>query len=537
MEYIDGEPLTGLIKREAPLDPARVVRLALQITEALAAAHDINVIHRDLKPDNIMLLGGGRRDYAKILDFGIAKVKRSDPGHQDTVQTSAGLIVGSLRYISPEQVESGEITVRTDLYALGGILYELLSGHRVFDYPSPADCAIAHLTEPPKPPVIDGVTLAGPLVDFIMQCLQKVSDRRPPNAHVAIAMLRACENAPLRGAEPSGRAPDPRAARPTAQTDAYGGATDLNLGPHPAALAATVGPAPISAPAIAPAPLPPASRPASRPLSRGERTGGALAPVEVTVTAYGQRTAVVPGDRMIDCSIDLRRPDKSPVGAIADLPMWNVAPGTGADPAHTVTHHAPLARAPERRGAHPVLWVLALIGLAGIGALIAILVIGTKTDTPPGGRDVPGVGANAGHLDAPQAPPTGSVHAVPASADTPDATSTGSDAATSVTAEPASADAGGAPGATTEASADVTSAPAPSPAVAANAVRIESDPPGAEVFLGDLSLGETSVTVTWNGEGTAPRLRLTKPGYLQQVVRLTRDDVGHVRTVVLPPLR
>ncbi|TNF36261.1 MAG: serine/threonine protein kinase, partial [Deltaproteobacteria bacterium] len=270
MEYIDGEPLTSLVKREAPLDPTRVVRIALQITEALAAAHDINVIHRDLKPDNIMMVGSTLSDYVKILDFGIAKVKRTDPG-QDTVQTRAGLIVGSLRYISPEQVESKEVTFQTDFYALGGILYELLCGHLVFDYASPADCAIAHLTEPPKPPTLGGVPLTGPLVDLIMQCLEKDPARRPPSAHKVIAMLRAAERAPIH-----------QRVHPAAQDeiptdehrDVHHGATHLDLGAHQ-----RLPTAPTQPPAA-----PPLSRPISRPMARPAQTAG-LDPAQ----GYGPR--------------------------------------------------------------------------------------------------------------------------------------------------------------------------------------------------------------------------------------------------------
>ena len=87
MEYIDGESLKDLIAREAPLDPDRVVHIAAQVLEALASAHAINVIHRDLKPDNLMVSRlAGRDDYVKVLDFGIAKVKKSDPGQQQTVR-------------------------------------------------------------------------------------------------------------------------------------------------------------------------------------------------------------------------------------------------------------------------------------------------------------------------------------------------------------------------------------------------------------------------------------------------------------------
>ena len=190
MEYIDGEPLTSALEREAPFEPKRVVDIALQIAEALAVAHDTQVVHRDVKPDNIMVLptaGGG--DFIKMLDFGVAKIRREGEA-QNTVETKAGLIVGSLRYISPEQVENGEITSRTDMYSYGCVIYEMLAGRRVFDYASPADCAIAHITETPKPPEVDGQTLAGPLVDFLMRCLDTKPLSRSSDALGVLAVRR-----------------------------------------------------------------------------------------------------------------------------------------------------------------------------------------------------------------------------------------------------------------------------------------------------------------------------------------------------------
>ncbi|PKN57698.1 MAG: hypothetical protein CVU56_09745 [Deltaproteobacteria bacterium HGW-Deltaproteobacteria-14] len=519
MEFIDGEPLTSLIKREAPLDPVRVVQIALQITEALAAAHDINVIHRDLKPDNTMMLGGGgRRDYVKILDFGIAKVKRSDPGHQDTVQTRAGLIVGSLRYISPEQVESKEVTVRTDFYALGGILYELLTGRRVFDYASPADCAIAHLTEPPQPPTLEGAPVTGPLVELIMQCLEKQPSRRPPNAHVVIAMLRGCEHAPIHA--PAAQQPSaPRRALPTHErVEADAGATQLAIepmgvrAPSQSALAAAAAPAATAAP--------PASRPASRPLVRSAPVDGP-SPIDHTVTAIAQ--GGVRDRSLTDCSIDLsRRSDGPPPGPGADLPLWS-APG-GAEPAHTVTHHAGIPR-PARRGAHPLLWVLALVGVAGIGALIAIVAFGGGGGS---GSDVPP--AAPGLADTPPAPPRQPSPAVPIAAagdpaEEPDVVTpqVDPDIVAATATDVAAPD--------TEPAAEAPPAP-----VAANAVRIESEPERAEVFLGELSLGTAPVTLTWDGNGAAPRLRVVKPGHRQLKVTLRRADVGRTRVVTLEPL-
>ncbi len=203
MEYIDGQSFTELIKTEAPLDAGRVVDLAIQVLEALSTAHRMGVVHRDLKPDNLMLARnvGVRGDFVKVLDFGIAKVREGSPSlGGETLHTKTGLIVGSLRYISPDQVSNQEITAKTDLYSLGAILYELLCGRRVFDYEAPADCAIAHMSEEPRAPELDGTPMSGPLVDFIMMCLRKNPAERPASADAGVRMLRACRQNPLQAA-------------------------------------------------------------------------------------------------------------------------------------------------------------------------------------------------------------------------------------------------------------------------------------------------------------------------------------------------
>ncbi|MFO0746965.1 MAG: serine/threonine-protein kinase, partial [Myxococcota bacterium] len=263
MEFIDGQSLTKLIEKEAPFTARRVCDIGIQIAEALAVAHEINVVHRDLKPDNIMVqTTTSSRDFVKILDFGVAKIKR-DPGEGqvNTVETKAGLIVGSLRYISPEQVESGEITTRTDMYSFGCVLFEMLARRRVFDYPSPADCAIAHLTEQPKPPVVDGRVLEGPLVDFIMRCLQKKPENRPANGRAAAEALLACRDAPLKAAVPSSESPTIAMADVAAMDALQGNKTiATNAPPRPSTVTA-MGAQPVAAPA-APAPQPVAAAPA-----------------------------------------------------------------------------------------------------------------------------------------------------------------------------------------------------------------------------------------------------------------------------------
>ena len=154
MEFLSGRTLKQLIREEGPLPLTRVVEITRQVADALHAAHEQGVVHRDLKSDNIMLLDTMTVDHAKVLDFGIAKINEPE-GTRDAGLTAPNLVIGTPQYMSPEQCsQDSEIDSRSDIYSLGVILYEMLIGHVPFTAESPTMVMMKHLQEP-VPSVLD----------------------------------------------------------------------------------------------------------------------------------------------------------------------------------------------------------------------------------------------------------------------------------------------------------------------------------------------------------------------------------------------
>ncbi len=179
MEYLHGLTLSQVIRTEAPLPPERALTIALQVADALAASHKASIVHRDLKPDNIILIQRGReRDFVKLLDFGIAKLTGSDG--LSSHKTRTGLVLGTPAYMSPEQCE-GRATVdhRTDVYALGVVLYEMLVGRVPFIGEGYGEILVQHLTQQPVPP--SQYRMMSPHVEqVVLKALEKRADMRFP---------------------------------------------------------------------------------------------------------------------------------------------------------------------------------------------------------------------------------------------------------------------------------------------------------------------------------------------------------------------
>jgi serine/threonine protein kinase len=177
MELLDGQTVRDALggDKPTPLPLRRAVDYAIQIASALAVAHEKGVIHRDLKPENLFVTGGGR---VKILDFGLAKLaegaKDADPGDRTARHlTSAGMVVGTPNYMSPEQVRALPLDHRTDIFSFGVVLYEMLSGRRVFEYDSAVETMTAVLNDEP-PSLVSLDPQMPPALDAIVRrCLEK----------------------------------------------------------------------------------------------------------------------------------------------------------------------------------------------------------------------------------------------------------------------------------------------------------------------------------------------------------------------------
>lgn len=192
MEFLPGMNLSELVRRYGPMPPARALHLVRQTCDALQEAHDVGLVHRDVKPANVFAAArGGQYDVAKILDFGLAKPLADLAAAQ---LTQEGTITGSPLYMSPEQaIGSREPDARSDIYSLGAVLYYLLTGRTPFADENPMKVLIAHAHEPPPPPsqhadVPDDVEL------IVMACLQKSPDDRYQTAAELAAAIEECDD-------------------------------------------------------------------------------------------------------------------------------------------------------------------------------------------------------------------------------------------------------------------------------------------------------------------------------------------------------
>ena len=185
MEYLPGRSLKQLIREEAPLEPGRAVDLTIQILKAARFAHRRSVIHRDLKPHNVII---DDNDHAKVTDFGIARAGASD-------MTETGSIMGTAQYLSPEQAQGHAVSAPSDLYSVAIVLYEMLTGRVPFEGDSAVTIALKHVSESPVPPSQLNPAVGPALDQVVMWALNKDPADRPADADQFIAALEQVRGA------------------------------------------------------------------------------------------------------------------------------------------------------------------------------------------------------------------------------------------------------------------------------------------------------------------------------------------------------
>jgi serine/threonine-protein kinase len=197
MEYVQGETLRKVVVREAPMSAQRAIELLIPVASAVAAAHDKGIMHRDLKPENVLI---SYRNQLKVADFGLARAVTSN-----TV-TSAGTVIGSVSYLAPELVTNGKADTRADVYALGVILYELLTGKKPHTGENPIQVAYSHVHNDIQPPsaVVPAQAVPDYLDAIVLSCMNREIEARPRDASVLLDYLLKA-----RTALAAGRANDP----------------------------------------------------------------------------------------------------------------------------------------------------------------------------------------------------------------------------------------------------------------------------------------------------------------------------------------
>lgn len=194
MEYLPGLTLDELVTRHGPVPPGRAVHFLRQLCGALREAHGIGLIHRDIKPGNVMICHrGGVPDVAKLLDFGLVQSGPVDPG--DDRLTREGMVVGTPAYLSPEQAGGGAVDARSDVYSLGALAYFLLTGRAPFAGRSAVQVLAAHLYELPAPPADHQPDVPADLQAVVLRCLAKKPADRFPDVASLDAALAGCQSA------------------------------------------------------------------------------------------------------------------------------------------------------------------------------------------------------------------------------------------------------------------------------------------------------------------------------------------------------
>ncbi len=206
MEYIPGHTLRDLIRKESPMSPARALAVIDPVLSALAAAHQAGMIHRDVKPENVLLADDGR---VKVADFGLARAISAETQHTAT----GGVLIGTVSYLSPELVVDGKADARSDVYAAGVVLYEMLTGHKPHDGDSPIQVAYKHVHEDVPPPSREFRGIPAYVDALVARATARDRELRPADARVLLHQVRR-----VRAALDEGLADDPELTADLAPT-------------------------------------------------------------------------------------------------------------------------------------------------------------------------------------------------------------------------------------------------------------------------------------------------------------------------------
>jgi len=279
MEYLQGESVAQNLLRSGPFDPQRTERILAQVCGSLHEAHEAGIVHRDLKPENVLLtVRGGTRDFVKVLDFGIAKRNEGEDPQVSQKLTRQGMVLGTPPYMSPEQFTGQQLDRRSDLYSLGVMAYEMLTGKLPFEAKTPWEWATKHLTQAPEP--IEVHDKAGRLLErhkrAIMKALAKNREQRQSSVLEFLQELTAQADPSLAWAAVSTPAPigtsggiQTPAPMPVPATQGVAGAPSS---PFPAT--AWVGGSPTPSGSLQPTPMSAGGSMVSAPMPQVSPSGG-----------------------------------------------------------------------------------------------------------------------------------------------------------------------------------------------------------------------------------------------------------------------
>ncbi len=343
MEYLDGVDVAAVLRDEGRFEPRRAAEIAAQACDGLAAVHARDIIHRDLKPENIFLARDPAGERVKLLDFGVARLTIDRPKE---LRTRSGLTVGTPTYMSPEQATASPLDARSDLYAIGVLLYEMIAGVPPFVGAGYGDVMLMHVNDPPPALSSRRADVPSWLEAVVMRCLEKEPEARYQTATELAAALRSSGTAQVTVPR---RTPPPQPATkkrwPAAAALAGIGAVAVAV---VVAAIAWPQPAPIVKPPIAE----PIAAPATVPISA---TAPASEPrkLQVSTTPLGARVAVDGIERCrTPCAVEL--PDNAPsaqldVSADGYAPERRLIDLAAPPPSLTLI----LRRAPVRKGGPP----------------------------------------------------------------------------------------------------------------------------------------------------------------------------------------